>query len=299
MCVDFDRYRLPAHISKHIDYISPGVSVSAPLKRTKAKRMLKIPQSSVETRSINTTTIPPNDNARCGEWITPRCLKALYGIPNATLNQPENALGVFAFADTYDQKDIDLYFKHYAPYVPQGTHPTLQSINGANAPVPTEEGGIESAIDFDLSLSLVYPQEVVLYQTQSTPTQQELYIKQYGAAANTTIAAVFLPFIEAVDGKLCTEAEKKSGADCGTVELTNVLSVSYGSSELQTPERAAKRICAEFMKLALKGHTLLLASQDEGVAQRPPFSIVPGAPVTNGCKLLFSLSKQTSCWILY
>lgn len=151
--------------------------------------------------------------------------------------------------------------------------------------MPTKDGGVESAIDFDLSLALLYPQEVTLYQTQATQTQQKVWIKEYGPAANKSVAQEFLPFIEALDGKLCTQLERESGADCGTIELTNVLSVSYGYSELQTPERAAKRICAEFMKLALKGHTLLLASQDEGVGQKPPFGSIPGLlPWTNGCK---------------
>jgi hypothetical protein len=150
--------------------------------------------------------------------------------------------------------------------------------------VPTVDGGVESIIDFDLSLALLYPQEVTLYQTQSTQTQQRMWIKEYGTAANKSVAQQFLPFIEALDGKLCTQREKQSGADCGAIDLTHVLSVSYGYSELQTPERAANRICAEFMKLALKGHTLLLASQDEGVGQKPPFDSIPRVPWTNGCK---------------
>ena len=208
----------------------------------------------------------------------------MYGIPDATLNQPKNALGVYAFGDVYDQEDLDLYFSHYAPWVPNGTHPSLISINGAKAPVRTSNGGVESVLDFDLSLALLYPQEVVAYQTLSTRSQQQVWITEYGPTSNTTIVGVFLPFVAALDGQLCTEHERKSGADCGVVEMTNVLSISYGQSELQTPERAARRICAEFMKLALKGHTILVASQDEGVAQRPPFRLDPSVPWTNGCK---------------
>lgn len=100
----------------------------------------------------------------------------MYGIPDATLNQPENALGVYAFGDVYDQEDLDLYFSHYAPWVANGTHPSLTSINGAKAPVRTSNGGVESVLDFDLSLALLYPQEVVVYQTLSTRTQQQVWI---------------------------------------------------------------------------------------------------------------------------
>jgi tripeptidyl-peptidase-1 len=255
--------------------------------------MYRRQSSALDRRSTDKAPkVSPYDTSTCGKWITPACLKALYGIPNATVNQPENALGVFADDDIYDQEDLDLYFSHYAPWVPNGTHPNLQSINGAKAPVPTIERGVESTLDFDLSFALLYPQEVTLYQTQSTQTQQKMSIKEYGPAANESVAEVFLPFIAALDGQLCTQREKESGADCGTIELTNVLSVSYGYSELQTPERAAERICAEFMKLALKGHTLLLASQDEGVGQKPPFASIPGVPWTNGCKSPYFASRR-------
>jgi tripeptidyl-peptidase-1 len=69
-------------------------------------------------RSIDKApNVSPYDTSTCGKWITPACLKALYGIPDATINQPENALGIFADHDVYDQEDLDLYFNHYAPWV--------------------------------------------------------------------------------------------------------------------------------------------------------------------------------------
>jgi hypothetical protein len=79
----------------------------------------------------------------------------------------------------------------------------------------------------------------------------EEWTKEYGIRSNNSIAAVwtdsvgmaFLPFTSAQDGNFCTQREKESGADRGTIELTSVLSVSYGGSEVQTPELAAKRIC--------------------------------------------------------
>lgn len=213
----------------------------------------------------------------------------MYNITNATINQPENNLGVFAVGGFYDQDNLDLYWSHYAPWVPNGTHPKLQSINKAPVPAGGDAAGLESTLDLDLSFALLYPQEVTLYQTLPTQIQNEVWINEDGPATNgsSSTAELFLPFIAALDGRLCTHREKESGADCGTIELTNVLSVSYGGSELLTPERAANGTCKEFMKLALKGHTLLFASQDHGVAQRPPIALAPDSPLvprTNGCK---------------
>ena len=107
----------------------------------------------------------PADLQFCGYEITPDCVRALYNIPRNTINSPENALGVAEFyPDAYSQKDLNMFFKAVAPYVPQGTHPKLVSIDGGRAPVPQRRAGGESDIDFDIVFSLVYPQTVTLYQ---------------------------------------------------------------------------------------------------------------------------------------
>lgn len=204
------------------------------MKKTKRHYASLDHELSKRDTTVEIPDISATDLSNCGKWTTPACLKALYQIPDATINQKENTLGVFANKQIWDQKDLDLFFSNLAPWVPNGTHPNLVSINDAKAPVPAKDAGVESLIDFDLAHSLVYPQEVINYQTVATKAQESIWIQQYGPSANLSTAASFLPFIDALDGKLCTEQEKKSGADCGTVELTQVLSVSYGSSELQS-----------------------------------------------------------------
>ena len=121
--------------------------------------------------------------------------------------------------------------------------------------------------------SLVYPQSVALYETKPTPAQKS----EYGL-----YLSVFESLLAAVDGALCSEAEKKNGTDCGTVELTRVLSNSYGSNELQMPEAAAQRACNEYMKLGLKGHTIIFSSGDYGPAGHP-LGGKAGLPQTYGC----------------
>lgn len=208
----------------------------------------------------------------CGDVITPACIKALYDIPDATLNQPENTLGVYEdYYDVYDQRDLNLFFANYAPNVPLNTHPELVSINGAKAPTSVGGGGGESVVDFDLAFSLLYPQSIILYQ--SKPTKQERADWRAGirgTLANKAVAvnsrSDFEVLLDAVDGAFCTQADKDAGAECGTVELTRVLSVSYASSELVLPEKLTRRACHAYMKLGLKGHTLLFASGDYGPA---------------------------------
>lgn len=161
------RYSLPDHIRGHVDYVSPGVKLSATLKKSKVKRSagraFKKPGPKKYTNPHNAWTPPgagqlPENLRSCGSNITPPCIKALYGIPNAYIKDEVNAMGLYESGDVYSQEDLDLFFANYAPYVPQGTHPTLDSIDGGVAPVPVNSTYVtgESDIDMDLTYSLIY-----------------------------------------------------------------------------------------------------------------------------------------------
>lgn len=71
-------------------------------------------------------------------------------------------MGVFEDYDAYAQKDLDLSFKHFAPNVPQGTGPQVDSVDGGTAPVKPQSvrNSGESDIDLFLAFSLIYPQTV-------------------------------------------------------------------------------------------------------------------------------------------
>jgi tripeptidyl-peptidase-1 len=94
--------------------------------------------------------------------MTPTCIKALYNIPNAYLKDTVNALGLYESGDIYAQEDLNLFFKNFAPNVPQGTHPLLDSIDGGHAPVApgSDFNTGESLIDMDLGYSLIYVSDV-------------------------------------------------------------------------------------------------------------------------------------------
>lgn len=101
----------------------------------------------------------PAELQDCGRNITPACLRALYNIPSApTQVDSVNALGIYESGDIYSQQDLNSFFAQYAPNVPQGTHPALDSIDGGEAPVApgSEFNTGESDIDFDIAFSLIY-----------------------------------------------------------------------------------------------------------------------------------------------
>jgi hypothetical protein len=100
----------------------------------------------------------PPDLQDCGRNITPTCLKALYQIPDVYLKDNVNQLGLYESGDVYAQSDLNSFFAEYAPNVPQGTHPLLDSIDGGVAPVPADSvyNTGESDIDMDIGFSLIY-----------------------------------------------------------------------------------------------------------------------------------------------
>ena len=132
---------MPEHLQPHIDYITPGIKLTPVVKRTvKTKRgtpyAAKSPiHVSVDQDSQGLTaadsTLPPELQG-CGANITPECIRALYGIPKATVATPGNSVGLYQQGSYFAESDVNLYFKAYASYVPQGTFPINASIDGAS-----------------------------------------------------------------------------------------------------------------------------------------------------------------------
>jgi len=191
-----------------------------------------------------------------------------------------------------------------------GTGPTLDSINGGQAQATTriyrEDG--ESDLDLQLAIPIIYPQTTTLYQSDD-----EYYTRVHKTKGflNT--------FFDAIDGSYCNysaygETGDHHGLDptypdphgyqkqrmCGTFMPTNVISVSYGMPEHGLlPESYQRRLCVEFLKLGLRGVSILFASGDDGVGSYSAFD-APGI-TTNGCLrdgTRFSPIHPSSCpWL--
>lgn len=172
--------------------------------------------------------------------------------------------------------------------VPKGTYPEERLVDGAvgafedlpEANRSTSEVGLESMLDFESAWPLIYPQKTVLYQVDD----------EYYQVSN--LSGFFNTFLDAMDGSYCTRsAYGETGncvdpkcADpvypnpdprgyqgqlqCGVYQPTNVISISYGGDESGLTDAYVKRQCSEWMKLALQGTTVVMASGDSGVGTR-------------------------------
>ena len=277
-------YHVPQAIQKHIDFISPGVHLQAPQKAAKMKRNKRDPRKDEGAQRPQPLLAPmpehyeynQSDLSNCDVAITPPCIRALYNVPlPPSPAQPGNAIGIFEDGDFYAQEDLNLFFANFTPYIPQGTHPTADLIDGAIAPVNVSEAGGESALDFELAFPLLYPQQATLYQIDDINYSN----------GNLSTVGIYNDWLDAIDGvssqlsfflvTLLTKPLIKSycsysafgetGNDpvldpkypdplpggykgqlqCGVYKPTNVLSVSYSSQEYDKPEYYQKRQCNE------------------------------------------------------
>jgi len=225
-------------------------------------------------------------------------------------SQAGNEIGIFEDGDFYEQNDLDLMFSNLAPYVPKGTHPELNGIDGGVAPYQNSIG-IESLLDMSLIFPLIHPQGARLFQVDDF---KEVYLAE--GFGNT--------FLDALDASYCTfEGGDDPNLDphypdtapnppnetyipagtwgssemCGAYKPTNVISVSYGLGEDTFSRFYWDRQCQEYMKLGLQGVSVIYSSGDSGVSNRGE-CIAPDSNGSYNDTGAFSPSFPTACpWL--
>ncbi|KAI0134345.1 putative protease S8 tripeptidyl peptidase I [Xylariales sp. AK1849] len=291
-----DKYHVPKSIQEHIDYITPGTKLMAPvtsdvdlqLKRrgeaTRRGDRLKQPAKQDFTAQLSELlSKDPDDLSTCDIAITPACVRALYNITPAVLNDPSNSMGIFeAELQFWDQEDLDLFFANFSSWIPKGTHPIDEEIDGGVARTnDTALAGGEAMLDLLLAYPIIYPQTITVLNVDDL---------HYQTWANDTYNWGFNTLLDAIDGSYCTytaynETGDASGIDptypdpsaggfngtvqCGVFKPPNVISLSYGGQEADVPIAYQKRQCNEYLKLGLQGVSFIFASGDSGVSNYP------------------------------
>jgi tripeptidyl-peptidase-1 len=194
-----DQYHVPKYIRQHIDYISPGIKLMAPVESYLSQRRTAMGKRGLEPRGIHVLqhekvlSINPNDLSTCDQLITPACVAALYKIPKGTSKIRGNSLGIFeSELQFYAQKDLDLFFTTYIPDIANGTHPIGANIDGGmQSTKDLLQTGPEAALDLQLAYPIVYPQEITLYDVDDFIVQSN-QLDTYTFGFNT--------FLDALDG---------------------------------------------------------------------------------------------------
>jgi tripeptidyl-peptidase-1 len=251
-------YSVPESIREHIDFITPTVhfdvkpnsggkkqrdiarrSTSSTIAARESGKLVPHSMARLDkghkNRSPNPDNFDPFGVAHCDLNITLSCLRALYEIPVSTRANPKNSFGITEYSNFYLPADMDMFFKLFEPDL-VGHRPVLNSVDGGEDETQFVSFGDngESDLDLQYAMSLVYPQEIQLFQN-----------------GDIVEGASFNNFLDAIDASYCTfeggddptqdgvypDPSNMTGAfkgpqACGTYEPTWVISTSYGMNEV-------------------------------------------------------------------
>lgn len=172
-------YHVPKDLQLLIDYITPGIKLLAPTDElTEQGRQLLEKRGYQATPGSGYSSSKPapkhptkwqpsppghslsyqgghnqSDLSTCDIAITPACVAALYNIPPAPEHvDPSNTMGVFeAELQYWDQLDLDLFFTNFTHWIPNGTHPIDNNVDGGVAQTTdVSEAGDESMLDLEV-----------------------------------------------------------------------------------------------------------------------------------------------------
>lgn len=310
-------YSIPRHLSDHIDFVTPTLHFDVKPEAPKGDRLSKrqLPVSDVDTKSIgNPGTIPGAGSLpkfggwlkpwniikqlqNCDNQITPDCLRALYEFTPNTHANPANSYGIVEYTpQAYLPSDLDMFFANFST-AQVGDRPIFDSADGGVLQTEAESFSYngESDLDLEYSMTLVYPQNVTLYQVGDL---------EEGASFNN--------FLDAIDASYCTyeggddptqdsvypdplPGGYKGAEACGAFAPTKVISTSYSYNEHDLTPFYEMRQCNEYMKLGLMGTTFLYSSGDYGVAGNGGQCIAANGTYNNGTSGRFNPSFPGTC----
>lgn len=303
------KYHLPSHLVDHVDYVTPGARL-VPVKRLEVNRRRGLAKRSRlgDDAHIKNPEDIPSPSAPCGDQMTIKCIRELYGVPPGPKHpHVNNSIGLFESGSFFSEPDMNLYFHTFMPDIPNGTFPISRPIHVSNDSITgSSELEGESNVDVSIATSLVYPQNVTLYQARF---DTELANEEKAVARPVDILQQNVElFLDAIDGSYCNSGDYVEGfaplqdlgtAACGIFKPTSVISISYGQRESSVPFRYAERQCKEFLKLGLRGTSVLVSSGDAGVAQEDGDGIPSNGNQTDSCEgldgLVFSPSFPATC----
>ncbi|KAG6016269.1 hypothetical protein E4U43_003986, partial [Claviceps pusilla] len=199
--------------------------------------------------------------------ISPLCLRVLYGTWGYTATPrgraPEssgaarNSIGIVNFlGEVANRSDVALYLSRYRPDA-AAAHAeadfTVELVNGGddqqtrNTPAQmAHKKGYEGALDAQTILGISWPTPLVTYNVGGKPPFHPLSMH----VKNTN--EPYLAWLRHMR----------------TVEHPPaVISISYAEDEKLVPAEYARRVCAEFAQLGLRGVSILVASGDWGVGR--------------------------------
>lgn len=182
-----DEYGLPQRVRDHVDFIMPTIQLDGLKPVAQGRRVTDAP--------VNITGLFGLSD--CSKLITIDCLRAIYDIPVGKYNHSGNQLGIAEWADYLYLPDLKVFFENFtSPKIPSDVVPEFISIDGgkpANLSVAKAQEVVESALDFQTAYSIVWPQQIRLYQN--------------GDSVNVDSVGTFNIFLDALASRQSPDSE--------------------------------------------------------------------------------------------
>jgi tripeptidyl-peptidase-1 len=172
-----------------------------PSSRQKFKNLLENPKVHRKSRTprhfagSKTETNISFPLSTCSEYITPECLRAIYGIPRGNTSHPNNTFGIFQTTwSSWLPNDLDAFFSQFSPSL-ISKRPVIAPIDGGYLQDSYQISFFnqEADFDFEYAMSLTAPQVVTNYevgdQFESGAVNSMLtaFDNTYCGALNTTL----------------------------------------------------------------------------------------------------------------
>jgi tripeptidyl-peptidase I len=285
---------LPPNVSEYVDVVLPGIELGSLPSLTKATPF----NSDSKPRARQTS-----DGVDCFQYMTPDCYRSLYNMPALVVDstaQPNNSLGTFQVSwQTWLAADLDAFFARYQPEI-VGRRPQMLPIDGGYTQELLEawEFNLESNLDLEYTMSLAYPLPV---------TDIQVGDEFLGGNPNTMLAAFDKQYCDAgLDANfdpIYPDTEYPGGynaSDCGVDEPPLVISMSYVWDEASFSDSYLRRQCLEYLKLGLRGVSVIVSSGDTGTSFQGFNCIDPatGQVLTNLTNGFFTPGFPATCpWV--
>ena len=169
-----DEYSVPEAIRKHVDLIMPTVHFDTKIASgPEGNRKKRDIPPGIQPGNPNNTGFKPKQGkiisnpaspqaaqpdvsytlANCNQYVTPDCLRALYGLSNGTLAKSSYAVVEYT-PQAYLQADLNLFYANLAREIPSGTAPIFDSIDGGVDQTTTKSFNDNGESDLDLEYAI-------------------------------------------------------------------------------------------------------------------------------------------------
>mgnify|MGYP005988571601 CR=1 FL=1 len=235
------QYSLPQKLHQSIVMVQP-TTLFSDLGMSKAEKLSEpfVPDAVEASRNVARSDIPLCDR----QGTSPECLGTLYNIQGYTPQSGQTTLGITGFiGEDPSTDDLAKFLAKYTSIPADATYSVETINNGLNSNAGTEEANL----DVQYSMALTYPIDNIFYSTSGQPP----FNPDTGSPTNTNE-----PHLDGLNYM----------ADLDSVPET--ISSSYSDDEQTVPKDYADAVCGQYMKLAARGVSVLIASGDHGAAGR-------------------------------